>query len=100
MEFQQYCEVPHFTSNNIATPWFCDNTCTLETSLSQGTKQGLQGTKKKTINPTYNRFKMSQGKSEPVLEKVTQIRFAANRKRPQAISYFEGVVKGFFAEKV
>ena len=46
-EFQQYCEVPHFTSNNIATPWFCDNTCTLETSLSQGTKQGLQGTKKK-----------------------------------------------------
>ena len=43
---------------------------------------------------------MPQGKSEPVLEKVTQIRFAANRKRPQAISYFEGVVKGFFAEKV
>lgn len=32
---------------------------------------------------------MSQGKSEPVLEKVTQIRFAANRKRPQAISYLK-----------
>lgn len=45
--------------------------------------------KKKTINPTYNGFKMSQGKSEPVLVKVTQIRFAANRKRPQAISYLK-----------
>ena len=62
--------------------------------------RGYKARKKKTINPTYNGFKMSQGKSEPVLEKVTQIRFAANRKRPQAISYFEGVVKGFFAEKV